>query len=790
MDAKSLEMLEFPQVRQLLAGYTSFSTSREQALALLPVPDPARLRVLLGQSAEARQLLSQEPNFGIGGLTDIREEVGAASLGIMLEPGTLLAVKGTLAALRDLRAFCGPQAADFPLLWNIVQGITPFAQIERDIGSCIDPSGEVLDSASPQLASIRQQLRETRQHLMERLENMVNATRWRRFLQDTFITERDGRYVIPVKIESRHEIKGIIHDISNTAATVFIEPTGTVGMGNALRELVIAEKNEVERILGNLSMEVGACHHEIAQNIVLAADFDLALAKARFAAKMKAAEPVIVPFPEDASRRNTVLKLVDARHPLLFEKAVPFSVEIGDEFLVLLITGPNTGGKTVTLKTMGLLSLMAQAGMPITAAPESTVPVFDNIFADIGDEQSIEQTLSTFSWHISNIVRITTNATARSMVLLDELGTSTDPTEGTALARAILHYFLSGHIVAVATTHFSDLKAYAYNTTGMQNASLEFDPATLKPTYRLTVGVPGGSNALATAARLGLPEVIINEARDLLPKGSQQMEELLTSIMAERERVAALRGELAAEQAKLRQQNEELAAAKQKQQETENQIIQEIRDHIVRESAGLQKELRQAAAELRRERSAESLRRARESLASVQSQLRSEAWQPVSGKASGAAGDDIIRAGDTVWWPEAGLTAMVLSVFEDTRQAEVQAGTTKIRLDLDALTKATPPPDAGVSPAAPLYGKRPAGRHVSLELDLRGKRADEVEPLLDTYLNDAVTANLAEVRIIHGIGTGALRQIVRDFLATHPLTRSFRSGARDEGGDGVTVARL
>jgi DNA mismatch repair protein MutS2 len=738
---------------------------------------------LLQQASEARQLLGLEPHFSIGSMADIREAARMAAREGVLEPQTLLEVQQTLSALHDLRSRLGNLSEEFPLLWEIAGGIAELKQIEKDIAGCLDPSGEVLDSASPTLAGIRQQLRDNRRQILERLEALIRSPRGQRILQEDIITEREGRYVILVKVESRHEIKGIVHDISNTGATVFVEPTATVGLGNALRELVIEERREVERILGILSAEVGANYPEIAKNIALAAELDLAVAKARFARKAKCAEPTVL-APDDGNKIS--LNLVEARHPLLGEKAVPFSVEIGRDYSVLVITGPNTGGKTVTLKTIGLLSLMAQAGLPIPASAESRLPVFDGVFADIGDEQSIEQTLSTFSWHMGNIVRIVGGATARSLVLLDELGSSTDPAEGSALARAILHHLRSCGALAAATTHYSDLKAYAHTAEGFENASLDFDPATLTPTYRLTVGIPGGSNAMATAARLGLPDGIIREARGMLSGGSQEVETLLASLMEEKQKMESARGEVAAEKDRLARETKTLEKKRQRLEDEERQAIREARDRVVAEAAELHREIRQATAELRKDKSAARLEQARQALAGVREQLGSERWEAKT--AGGETGTAAINAGDTVRLKDAGLTATVLAVLEDTREVEIQAGRTKMRLSLDSVVKAAAPSEAVIRSAAPA-ARQPA-RHVSLELDLRGKRADEVEPALDSYLSDAAQSNIEQARIIHGHGTGTVRQIVRDFLASHSLVKSFRSGERDEGGDGVTVVRL
>lgn len=792
MDNKSLEMLEFPRIREILAGFTSFSASRELAITLEPQHDYEHLSLLLRQTGEARQILSLDPGFSIGGVLDIREAAKMAALESVLEPQTLLEIQQTLASLNQLRSSLNELSGDFPLLWNIAEGIVELRQIEKDIASCLDSSGEVLDTASPSLANIRQQLREIRGQILERLETIIGSPRGRRILQEDIITEREGRYVILVKIECRNEIKGIVHDISNTGATVFVEPTVTVGLGNALRELVIEERREIERILGILSAEVGMHSDEIARSIALAADLDLALAKARYAKRTKSAEPFMIPPDEDnVKARNKEMcyfKLVEARHPLLGEKAVPFSVEIGRDFSILVITGPNTGGKTVTLKTIGLLSLMAQAGMPIPASEESRLPVFDSVFADIGDEQSIEQTISSFSWHMGNIVRIIRGTTGKSLVLLDELGTSTDPAEGSALARAILRHFLSRGTLTAATTHYSDLKAFAHATQGLENASLEFDPVTLTPTYRLTVGIPGGSNAMATASRLGIPAEIINDARGMLTEGTEELETLLATLMTEKQKTESLRRELTAERNELARRNAEVENERQRLKVEERKAIQEARDRIVREAAELHKEIRQASAELRKEKSIAKMEQAKRAMATVREQLNSEVWQAKAGEAQ-EIDVNTINIGDTVRIKEVGLTATVLTISEESREVEVQAGRTKMRLGLDSVAKTTAPPDTmvpGITPAK----RQPGSRRVPLELDLRGKRADEVEVALDTYLNDAVQSNINEARIIHGIGTGTVRNIVRDFLASQPLVKSFRSGERDEGGDGVTIVRL
>jgi DNA mismatch repair protein MutS2 len=793
LDSKSLEMLEFPQIAEIIAGFTSFSAGRALAAGLQPSADYEQVSLLLRQSAEARRLLAIDSAFSIGGVNDIREAAVMAARGKVLEPLVLLEVRQTLAAMRHLRASLEKVSGDFPLLWEIAAGIVVFRDIEKAIDGCLSPNGEVLDSASPKLAAIRRQLREVRQQLLDRLKVTMESPRGRTVVQEPIITEREGRYVIPVRIEHRKEIKGIVHDVSNSGATVFIEPWVAVDLGNTLRELEVEEGREIERILSGLSAQVGAGQTEITQGIARTAALDLAMAKARYARRVNATEPLITGADEGkpvSAASDRVLRLVQARHPLLADKAVPLSVEIGRDFSVLVVTGPNTGGKTVALKTVGLLSLMAQAGLPIPAAPESQIPVFDNVFADIGDEQSIEKTLSTFSWHIGNITRIINSTTGKSLVLLDELGTSTDPTEGSALARAILLHFHSRGAMAIVTTHFSDLKAFAHTTPGLQNASLDFDQATLTPTYHLTVGIPGGSNALATAERLGLPREIVAAAREMLTKGSQEMEALLASLVEEKKQVETCRDDLKRQSAEAARRNAELEKERRRLAAEEREAIQQSRDKVVQEAAAVLQELRQAATVLRREQTGQRVEEARQAIATARERLRSEAWQPKAAPETAGTGDDErIRVGDTVRVKEASLQAIVISISEETQQLEAQAGQAKLRLGLQSVEKVKAPRSMSGPEYRPV-GRPSLGRPVPMELDLRGKRAEEVVPALDSYLNSASLANLSEVRIIHGMATGVVRKIVRETLATHPLVKSFRPAEKGEGGDGATVATL
>ena len=795
MGDRDIELLEFHKTREILAGFTSFSASRDLALNLVPLSDEEEVRLRLKESAEARRLLSLSPDTHIDEVTDIREMVKMAALGKVLPPQSLLEIQKTLSAAHRLKSHLMNLSHELPLLSGLAKEIVALEQLAKDIDGCLSPTGELLDSASPKLASVRHRMREVRQEVLTHLQAIITSPRGRKIVQEPIITEREGRYVIPVKVESRRQIKGIVHDVSNTEATVFIEPWTTTDTQNELRQLVAEEKDEIERILTTLSAEAGAFEGEITRNIELVAEIDLALAKGRYAREAKATEPIIVAAARttktDGAEPAGVLRLVEARHPLLKKKAVPLSVEIGRDFSVLVITGPNTGGKTVALKTIGLLSLMTQAGLPIPAQAESRIPVFDGVYADIGDEQSIEQTLSTFSWHIGNIVHIINNATAQSLVLLDELGTNTDPGEGSALGRAILLHFLSQRTMTVATTHYTELKALAHATDGMENAALDVNPVTMAPTYHLTVGIPGGSNALATASRLGLPEDIVARARHMLSQSTQEIETLLTHLVTEQKSVESLRQSLEKELKEAEQADADLKNKLRQLEEESRRAIRQTRDQIGREAAELQMKIREATAELRKQKSRERIEQAKKALAEAQEKLDTEIWQarPVIETGEPEAGAGPITTGDTVWLRDAGVPATVLSVFEERGIVEVQAGKVKMTLRLDSVEKRIPT-TGEMKTAGTLIRRETHKPGVSLELDLRGKRAEEVEPLLDSYLNEASLCGLGRVRIIHGIGTGTVRQIVREALSSHPLVTSFQPGEQGEGGDGVTMVSM
>jgi DNA mismatch repair protein MutS2 len=827
MHARSLKTLEFPKIRERLAAHTAFSASRELALRLEPSNERATVRRLLAETSEARVLLTSHPGFSVRSACDVRPLVQRARLGGALEPEELLQVLGTLEAARYVkhtltggRERSGSSAggdrqhrsrdseplasAIYPYLREIAARMSVCAAVSQAIRESIDERGEVVDSASPQLAIVRQELKRTHRELMGRLESLINSAQYRPMLQEPIITMREGRYVVPVKAEYRNQFKGIVHDESASGATLFMEPLAVLDLANEWRHLQREEQKEIERVLRRLSELVGRWGDEIDRTVVALAELDLALARAKLADAMQASAPQLSDRPE--------LNLVQARHPLLTGKVVPIDIYLGmhrpevspKQYFILVITGPNTGGKTVALKTVGLLTLMAQAGLHIPAAEGSMIGLFRDVFADIGDEQSIEQSLSTFSSHMSHIVEILRLADEGCLVLLDELGAGTDPAEGAALARAILSYLWRHRIPTVATTHYSELKAYAHTHDGIENASVEFDVETLSPTYVLSIGLPGRSNALAIATRLGVPEEIIDEARQWLNPTAEQVEDLLQAIRAELE--AARRAREEAERA--RQEAERL----RRRIAEEYALIDDERRQLIDEARRQAEELvRATQEELRRiEREAvlagagrSAVRRALEearTAAALAQRTVVPSPVPLVPPAEEPLANEPLRPGDPVRVRELaareGAVGELLSPPDRSGMAEVQFGSLKMRVPAERLERAsrrelreTRPAVAGPpTVTATLAAQRRA--EVSAELDLRGRRAEEAIELVEKYLDDAVLGGLSQVRIIHGKGTGALRQVVRDILARHPMVQEFGSAPLNQGGDGVTVAKL
>ena len=783
MHHKSLVTLEYPKILDRLAREAAFSVSKALCLALEPSADAVEVERRLAFTTEARRLMDLRPDIGVQGARDVRKHVQAADRGAMLAPAELNETLATLRASRFVSRSIARADGSFPLLKALAEDLPIRAQLESNIETSISEEGEVMDSASPELRRLRAEIRGAQHRLQERLGTLVNE--FRTALQEPIITMRSDRYVLPVRAEARGQVKGIVHDQSGSGATVFIEPLVVVEMNNRLRQLQIEERQEVERILLALSAEVGKEGPYITLAVELLGEIDLHLAKARYAGLIRAAAPHV----NTAGR----LRLDQARHPLLTGRVVPIDFHLGDDLRMVVITGPNTGGKTVALKTVGLLCLMAQAGMHIPALDDSETPIYTDIYADIGDEQSIEQSLSTFSSHLSRIVEILREAQPGALVLLDELGAGTDPSEGSALARAILSHLLEQGVATVATTHYSELKAFAHEQEGVANASVEFDVETLSPTYRLSIGLPGRSNALAIAARLGLPPDIIARGREFVGSAGVEMESLLEGLQADRKAASDERFHLSMERAEAEYQRRELEQQRATLEEDRVRILNEARSTARRELEAMQSQLARIRGEAVRPRlTPEKLSELRSKTRALsekntleQPRVRRPAEQPEEPIETGP-----LAVGDSVRVRSMGQRGELLTLPDARGDVEVQLGSLKMRVrarDIERLSRrqargedrpqlTLPPRDETVTP--------------DMQMDVRGWRVDDMLPEVDQYLNDAYMAGMPFVRVLHGKGTGALRQALRQQLTHHPLVRSYESAPANEGGDGVTVVTL
>jgi DNA mismatch repair protein MutS2 len=783
-----LATIEYFQIIDHLVEHCAFSASQELGRKLRPTPDPYEVRQRLTETTEAKALLSTHTDITVGGARDVRPLARHAALWAMLQPADLLAIRATIASGRTLRRALLRQDEIVPTLAAKAENIAPLDHIVEEIDRCLDEDGRVLDSASPELARLRRESAVARARLMERLRAIISSTEGQRYLQEPIITERNRRFVVPIKIEYKGRIPGIIHDQSSSGATLFIEPLATVELNNSWHELQLAEAREVERILTRLSHLVGESAEPLRMNVEILAELDLAFAKAQYSFALRGVPATLT--DQDTQGEGEPLQLLRARHPLLpAETVVPIDVHLGDEATVLLITGPNTGGKTVSLKTVGLLSAMSQAGLHIPAADGSRLPVFSGIYADIGDEQSIEQSLSTFSSHMTHIIDILEQADDRSLVLLDEVGVGTDPVEGAALAQALIDELLARRCLTVCSSHYARLKAYAYETPGVQNAAVEFDLASLSPTYRLTIGLPGRSYAFAIARQLGLPEAIIEKSQSLVSPDDLQVDVLLANIKDAHEAAQTARAEaeekLARIEAQERQLRTELSHIEAARRQVLEEARQEGREELARWRAEIERmrrgvvqraapEVAAAAAE------AQELDRLEEEMRPVKPAIE----RPV------APAPERVQVGDTVYVPSLKQTGQVLRLEEgeEGAEAEVAVGGMRLRVDRDAIEFHGRPLSAERQIGSEVRRPKPASP--GMELDLRGYRAEEVHATLDKYLDEAYLAGLPWVHIIHGKGGGVLKQVVRDQLRDHPLVRSFRRGELSEGGDGNTVVEL
>ena len=799
MDARSLVLLEFPQVRARLAELTSFGPSRRLAEALEPETDPVLVARGLDETDQARALLRERPGVGIGAARDIGPWVERAARGGRLEPGQFLEIAETLDATARLEASLADERR--PLLREIGREVHPLPALRSTLARSFDPVGDLLDTASPRLGPLRSAVRVAYDRLRRRLESLVGSE-LAGALQEPIVTLRNGRYVVPVKADARGRVKGIVHDASGSGQTLFVEPLIAVELGNAWREAQAAEQEEIGRILDELSAYVAANADALRETLGALARFDLWAAKAQLASVMDAARA------ETGERQEVIL--LGARHPGLTGRVVPIDVRLGGEYTALVVTGPNTGGKTVTLRTLGLLALMHQAGLHVPADTGSRLPIFRDVFADIGDEQSIAQSLSTFSGHLRRIIRIVEAAGPGTLVLLDELGAGTDPTEGSALAQALLDHFIRAGALVAATTHYAELKAYAHTTDAARNASVEFNLDTLSPTYRLTIGLPGGSQAFAIAERLGLPPALVADARSRLSENQRAFEETLarireaegaTSDALERARAAEVRAAEA-----LMQADEERRRARRERDEA----VRSARDEAERLVTTLRDEVASTRRRLDRETvTAPSLDAA---VASAEAALEQLPEAPETAAAAVRTPPRTWRLGERARSRTGGWEGRISALEKGGKRATLEAGGMRVSVDVDDLDLAMSggerdASDGGGSGTRKNGGTAFAGdesgptsnaaairlartRTVASSLDVRGARVSEALDAVSRYLEDASLAGLDRVTIIHGLGTGALRDAVRTDAARHPLVKELRPGERGEGGDGATIVTL
>jgi DNA mismatch repair protein MutS2 len=799
MNEKSAHILELPKILEQLANFASFSAGSDVIRALRPSSDPHQVSVWQQQTAEARAMLEAKSDINMGGARDVRAAALQTLRGIVLDTQTLLDIRGTLRRATTLKRSLLRVRNQYPALGNVAELLEECSGLQGEISRTIDENGNVLDSASPKLAIIRRDLRVASERLQAKLNALITNSNNAKYLQEQLITQRNGRYVIPLRSEFKGRIPGIVHDQSSSGATIFIEPLATVELNNTVRECQLAEEEEIHRILRELSELVANEADFIVRSVEALAELDMIFAKARYADSIKASAPRMVDFQPRSDQPNHpggALRFMEARHPLLNpHMVVPIDLMLDDATYLLIITGPNTGGKTVALKTIGLLAMMAQCGLHLPTLEGAEFTVFDDIFADIGDEQSIEQSLSTFSSHMTNIRDILGQATGRSLVILDELGAGTDPAEGAALARAILSDLRMRGITTLVTTHHPELKLFSQSNSGSRNASVEFDLETLRPTYRLMVGIPGRSNALAIAQRIGLPQPIIEEARGMVSVEDMATDNLLDEITKTREETRRARDSAIQQQQKAEQLAKELRQRIEESESEQRDVVAKIRRNAERELEDLRKEIRTLRQKLQQAgQPLEAIKRLEENAFN----MRPDIDMPTSAMPRDlpllAEDQPIYKLGEKVWISRLKTEGEITEI--SATDVEVAIGRMRVRAKLDEIEKRGALADEkkqrnvgrGEKPKQANVLERAASP--GLEIDLRGERVEDALEKINGYLDAAYMAGLPFVRVIHGKGTGALRKAIRDILRGHTLVERYESGGDKDGGDGVTLVNL
>lgn len=788
MDEKTLRVLEFNKIVDKLADMALSPMGCELCRSITPSSNMREVKIMQDETSEAVGIILRRGSVPMEGLRDIRGGLRKAGKGSILDPGDLLRITDHLRCARRIKAFLNDDKDNCSIIGDLVQGITPVKTLEDEIANAIISEEEISDSASTTLFNIRRQIKEKNGSIRDKLNSIIRSSDYSKFLQDPIITVRGDRFVVPVKSECRGSFPGLVHDQSTSGATIFIEPMSVVELNNDIRELKSKEKVEIERILAELTLKVSENIDIINVNNDILSQMDFIFAKAKLAIDTKSMPPNI----NSQGRIN----IKNGRHPLINgDVVVPNTIRLGEGFSVLVITGPNTGGKTVTLKTTGLLTLMAMSGLHIPADDGSAVSVFDKVFADIGDEQSIEQSLSTFSSHMTNIVKIMDGATENSLCLFDELGAGTDPTEGAALAMAILEDLYQRGSKVIATTHYSELKMFALQREGVENASVEFDVDTLRPTYRLLTGVPGKSNAFEISRRLGLNDYIISKAHGFISSENLEFEDIISDLQQNKIAAEQERAEAEKLRAEAQMINEEYRNRKDKLDRARDTVINEARQEARRLIKQTKEEADEIIREIKKSADVKEEAERNKQLEEARKRLKNKLGDIEDSIAEGLIPRDKlkplknVKPGDNVFIATLNQNGTVLSSADDRGEVVVQVGIMKINVHITNLMQKDGGIEQKKSKASSVTVSANRGS-VSTSIDLRGQTLDEAVINVDKYLDEAYLSHLNEVTIIHGKGTGVLRQGIMDMLKQHHHVKSYRPGKYGEGGIGVTVVEI
>ena len=778
MKETSLKVLEYNKIIKLLTAKAGSSLGKEKIINLLPSSNYKIIEESLNETAEALLITTVSDNIPLGGIRDLKIILKKANIGAMLEANEFLNIAGTLSAAKKIKKFFKELDLEATLLKTWAAKIEVLTQLEQQIENSIDEHGNLLDSASVELGKLRREIRTSQLKIKEKLDAILRSSEYQKYFQDSLVTLRGDRYVIPIKQEYRQFFPGIVHDQSSSGATLFIEPISIIDLNNTVKELMANEKHEIERILKALAVQVLKYEQQIRLDMEILGHFDFVFAKAKFALEFKASRPEI--------NNAGLVELKQARHPLIPpEKVVPIDILLGKDLSTLLITGPNTGGKTVTLKTLGLFVLMAQAGLFIPAQAGSKLPVYNNVFADIGDEQSIEQSLSTFSSHMTKLIRILDVIKTGDLFLVDEIGSGTDPQEGAALAMAILDVVQEAGIATVATTHYSELKSYAYNRCGVENASVEFDLNSLRPTYKLLIGIPGSSNAFSISTKLGLSTKIIDKANEFLSKEHLQFEYVLAEMEKQKLMYAELNEDLAKREAEIVVLEQRLKNEKENINDRKNRIItkaEEEKANIIRKT---KREVEQIISELKEQFDDHGMKERQRAIEAARKELKEKTKiiTPEEYKSMPALEIDKVKIGDSVFVTTLNAKATVIEI--KGKSILVELGLMKTMVSSDVCRKTSTDNKSVITKPKKISLNKI--QEVQPSIDIRGVNVQEGEDILNKYLDDVILCGLTRILVIHGKGTGALKKGIRNFLQNHSCVEKIEIAELNEGGDGATV---